>query len=86
MSKQPKLPIGIHMATNKVTFYQEQDCCSDHKGEQELKIEVHDGGGGAYVVIKTKEFALDTVSAEWLTETIKVMCAESDKYESDTDA
>jgi hypothetical protein len=41
-------------------YAQEQDCCgSPEYPEQNLRVEVHDGGGGYYLVISTERWAVD---------------------------
>lgn len=40
-------------------FHQDRDSCSDSEDTQELKVEICDGGGGAYVRISTQGWALD---------------------------
>lgn len=55
MSKKPVLQ-GI-----KHTYYQEADSCDPAiHDRQELIIEVQDGGGGPYVILKTERWAMDT--------------------------
>ena len=46
--------------TVSVTFQQEADCCSN-QGQQYLTVNVKDGGGGAYIVFETTEWATDSV-------------------------
>lgn len=46
----------------KATYRQEKDCCDGETPEscdQIMEVEVEDGGGGAFVVIKTKRWAFD---------------------------
>ncbi len=55
----------------KLGFYQESDCCSHNDNGHELFIETQDGGGGAYVVIKTDRWALDLEDIDKFAETLK---------------
>jgi hypothetical protein len=43
------------------TFHQDEDCCgrTDSFG-QDLTIEIEDGGGGTYAVIKTERWAAES--------------------------
>lgn len=49
-------------------FTQEADSCSEKWASgsvsaiQQINIEIRDAGGGAYIVIKTEEWAVDSVS------------------------
>jgi hypothetical protein len=43
----------------KMEFTQEADCCNE--GFQTLDVEVHDGGGGKYILIKTTAWAFDSI-------------------------
>lgn len=43
-----------------VTFAQDGDSCSDND-EQYLTVTIKDAGGGAYLVFKTSEWAIDNV-------------------------
>lgn len=54
----------LKLIEKKFVWQQENDCCDDGKhdyesGFQTLTAETHDGGGGAYLVIKTERWALD---------------------------
>lgn len=44
--------------TSNVTIQQDGDCANDLM--QELSIEIIDGGGGSYAVIKTERWAIDS--------------------------
>lgn len=46
-------------AAADVTFAQDADCCSDQE-EQFLTVRFKDGGGGSYIVLETKEWAIDS--------------------------
>lgn len=42
------------------TYSQEEDCCGRPEVDiQDLTISTEDGGGGSYLVLKTKRWALD---------------------------
>lgn len=47
-------------------FIQDQDSCSNLKGDQELKVEIVDAGGGPYAVLSTKRWAMDWEGIEAL--------------------
>lgn len=46
-------------AGTKFVFSQDADCCSSERQEQELVVEICDGGAGPYVRISTQAWALD---------------------------
>lgn len=54
----------VTMSEVAVTLRQDEDCCGrlDHQ-DQEIRVETHDGGGGAYLVIATQRWAIDDVEA-----------------------
>jgi hypothetical protein len=60
-----------------ITFYQEADCCGEST-DQELTIGVEDGGGGAFVTLRTQRWALDPEQGPWLAEWIERLCREWD--------
>ena len=49
---------GIELSAATLIYTQEADCCSDQITQQ-LQIEIRDGGGGPYYVLKTREWAVD---------------------------
>jgi hypothetical protein len=58
-----KLLMGVEEVT--AVFSQEQDGCSPFEGtegRQSIRVEIHDGGGGPYVVISTERWAFDDPS------------------------
>lgn len=58
--------------TVRLTFHEEADCCAPSGvSDNEMTIETMDGGGGAYVVIKTERWALDLDSLNDLAETVR---------------
>ncbi len=66
INQKPSLTEGM------LHFEQEKDCCDDvtFKGDpQKLLVRVSDGGGGAFITIETKRWAID--SAEELSELIR---------------
>ena len=42
-----------------ILFSEEVDCCALEDGNNYLEVSTHDGGGGAYLVIKTERWAID---------------------------
>jgi hypothetical protein len=52
------LPKGTELVTMSVGLTQESDCCADNDLIQTLEVEIADGGGGKYVVIKTDRWAV----------------------------
>lgn len=49
------------LASIKLTLSQQEDCCGRVENyEQHLTIETMDGGGGAYLVISTDRWAIDS--------------------------
>jgi hypothetical protein len=49
------------LSSIKLTLKQDEDCCGRvDTSEQSLEIETMDGGGGAYLVISTERWALDS--------------------------
>jgi hypothetical protein len=73
------------VAVSKMALRQELDCChtlEEAGGEYPtLNIEVHDGGGGAYVVIRTKHWALDKNDLLKLNNIINNLIDDYDQYE-----
>lgn len=52
----------IEVAALSVMLQQEQDCCAP--GDyQDIEVEIVDGGGGQYIVIKTQRWAIDDPEA-----------------------
>ena len=49
----------VQIARAKISLYQENDCCDAGKEGQHLSVEVVDGGGGAYLVLRTERWALE---------------------------
>jgi len=49
----------VQIASAKVTLYQKNDSCDIGKDGQHLNIEIIDGGGGPYLVLETKRWAVD---------------------------
>jgi len=47
------------MKAIRQTYTQEMHCCGPIDEEPELIVEFHDGGGGEYVVIHAKDWAID---------------------------
>jgi hypothetical protein len=73
------------MVVDQITIRQELDCC--HTLEEAggdyptMKIEVHDGGVGSYVVIRTKHWALDKNDLLELNSIINTLIENHDQYE-----
>lgn len=44
--------------SGKFTFFQEQDSCGPLDCNQTLTVEIDDAGGGPYIILKTKRWAL----------------------------
>lgn len=55
-----------------------EDCCGRNEDMQELGIYIEDGGGGAYVVLKTERFALDYDQIDEFCEHLKKLVRQSD--------
>lgn len=55
-----KLPKGIYLEEADFKFYQENDSCDEGTNGQELIIKTIDAGGGKYLVLETKRWALDS--------------------------
>ncbi len=53
---------GVELGDIKVGFTQDNDGCDGNDLGQDIEIEVCDGGGGMYFVIKTKRWAVDDPS------------------------
>lgn len=59
---------------------QPEDCCGrSNEDFQELTIDILDGGGGAYVVLSTERFSLDTKDIDQLCEHLKALILEYDQ-------
>lgn len=42
-------------------YVQDADACSDHQLEQTLDVSLADGGAGAYFVLSTSRWAIDSI-------------------------
>lgn len=59
-------------------FEQELHCCADEDQEALLTMEIHDGGGGEYLVIHARHWALsDHAEIDALAAMLKEMLSES---------
>ena len=54
-----KLPEGVKFCRGSLVFYQDADDMDAKEMHQELKIEIADGGGGPYLVLTTKRWAIN---------------------------
>jgi hypothetical protein len=57
MSKKHKATV----AELSFTFAQDNDCCDDGSVGQDLIVKSQDGGGGKYLVIETRRWAIDSI-------------------------
>lgn len=48
------------MKPTSQTFTMEMHCCGSDDDQPELRLELHDGGGGDYLVLHAKHWALDS--------------------------
>ena len=49
------------MRLSKQVYTQDPHCCADLASEPRLSVELCDGGGGYYLVLKATEWALDSL-------------------------
>jgi len=61
----------MEIASEKIVFMQEEDCCGSGVDFQELSVEWCDGGGGKYPVIQTDRWAFDSI--EELEQLLRVL-------------
>lgn len=54
------------------------DCCDGFDRYQKLRVELHDDGGGHYVVLKTERWAIDPDQMEAFAEKLLEMCSKAD--------
>lgn len=48
-------------------YEQPDDCCSDSDDPNALRLTLHDGGAGCYVVLHTRRWAIDSeADIQWL--------------------
>ena len=71
MAPQIKPQKGASVVQASITLEQESDCCSDDDGGSEITIQTHDGGGGVYLTIETKRWALDPDDFEPFVESMR---------------
>jgi len=55
-----KLPKGVRLEAVTCEFSQESDSCQSDRTGQDITVQIEDGGGGPYIVIKTERWAVDT--------------------------
>lgn len=73
-------PRSSGVAIAKQHLIQEEDCCGRNgQHYQELIIELCDGGCGAYVVLKTKRWAIDKDDLKLFIKKLKDLINEYDK-------
>lgn len=64
------------IVSQQVVLEQEEDCCGRENEEyQYMTLETHDGGGGAYVVMKTDRWAIDVNDIDSFVEIVKKLVA-----------
>lgn len=44
----------------RMVYTQEADCCDDSGADHRLSLTIADGGGGGYVVMRTRRWAIDS--------------------------
>jgi hypothetical protein len=65
-------------------FTQEQHCCCPSDTHPRMRLELHDGGGGEYLVLNATEWAMDTPEEiDMLAAEMKALLA---KAKADPDA
>jgi hypothetical protein len=62
---------GIEVSEVKVTFYQSSDSCDPNECGQNLEITTDDAGGGPFVWIETKRWALGDDELDFLSQACK---------------
>lgn len=63
---------NVNPVAGNLTFQQNTDACSE--GDQFLNVEIADGGGGPYYIIKTDRWAFNDIS-DLVAILEKVKCA-----------
>ena len=64
---------------HQIDLRQAADSCAPKDVEQHLDITIEDAGGGHYIVIKTKRWALDPEDFVALAKYLKRLCDDADK-------
>ena len=54
-------PDAVVVSDCTVNYSQESDCCGPQDEHNHLKIHTEDGGGGMYMVIETKRWAINEI-------------------------
>jgi len=68
------------------TLEQEEDCCGRiNEAIQTLTVEIQDGGGGAYVVLKTERWAADPDELRTLADAIERAIKDHDAAEAEAE-
>jgi hypothetical protein len=72
---------GVTEEKRTVKLYQEEDSCQDtvkHGTGQKLTLTTRDAGGGKFLVIKTKRWAIDSSSIDDFAKILKDFMASAD--------
>lgn len=70
--KMIKLPDGVEISGDlKLEFSQKSDSCDKDQDGQYLKVCTQDAGGGKYLIIKTKRWAIDADEIDEFAQILK---------------
>jgi len=69
--KVSKLPKGVQLSSLSATFYQDTDPCQENDIGQELVVSTADAGGGNFLVIETKRWAINADEVDEFCQMLK---------------
>ena len=69
-----KLPDGVYVNKVTIEMFQDDDCVVASEEGQTLVIELVDGGGGLFPVIKTDRWSVNPIEVSMLSEMILEVC------------